>query len=90
MTQSSFQIAQRHHQAGRLADAQAIYRQILLERPDDPDALHMLGVSEFQLGRHEEALVSLRPAAQISTAIWDYSLEIWAKPKRRSKHCGRP
>ncbi len=33
-----------HHQAGRLLQAEAIYRRILKAQPDDADALHLLGV----------------------------------------------
>ncbi len=43
------------HQAGALADAQALYRQLLKLVPGQPDALHMLGVIEFQLGRPADA-----------------------------------
>jgi predicted O-linked N-acetylglucosamine transferase (SPINDLY family) len=43
------------HQAGRLADAQAVCREILERVPRHFDALHLLGVTEYQLGRYEEA-----------------------------------
>jgi tetratricopeptide (TPR) repeat protein len=38
------------HQAGRLADAEKIYRQILAAEPDHFDSLHLLGVIFFQRG----------------------------------------
>ena len=38
------QIAIQHHQAGRLSQAESLYRQILLQHPDHPDALHLLGL----------------------------------------------
>jgi len=37
-------VALDHHRAGRLAQAEAIYRQILAQVPDHAGALHMLGV----------------------------------------------
>lgn len=37
-----------HHQAGKLPEARAAYRQLLQLVPDQVDALHMLGVAEFQ------------------------------------------
>ncbi|MDN7180741.1 hypothetical protein M0D69_22640 [Caballeronia sp. SEWSISQ10-4 2] len=40
-----------HHQAGRLADADSGYREILDERPDHVDALHDLGVGRLERGR---------------------------------------
>jgi tetratricopeptide (TPR) repeat protein len=43
-------------QAGRLAEAEAIYRAILAEAPQDPHTLHFLGTLVHQTGRHEEAL----------------------------------
>ena len=51
------------HQAGRIADAQAICREILERAPRHFDALHLLGLTEYQLGRYEEAhrLLALEP-----------------------------
>ena len=44
------------HQAGRLADAERIYNQILAVRPDHFDSLHLLGVIFYQRGDHAEAV----------------------------------
>ncbi len=38
----SIQTAIAHHQAGRLAEAEAIYRQVLIAAPVNFDALHLL------------------------------------------------
>ncbi len=54
------------HQAGALADAQALYRQLLKLAPGQPDALHMLGVSEFQLGRPADAARLIAQALAIA------------------------
>ena len=51
------------HQGGRLADAEGLYRKVLAQNPDDPDALHLLGVLLSQLGRFDEALPLLWKAA---------------------------
>ena len=48
----AFQIALQHHQSGRLADAEAIYRQILAVEPRHADALHLLGAIANQAGQH--------------------------------------
>jgi tetratricopeptide (TPR) repeat protein len=45
----------RFHQTGRPAEAEALYRAILAEQPEHPDALHMLGLLAHQAGRHQEA-----------------------------------
>jgi predicted TPR repeat methyltransferase len=43
------------HRAGRLSEAEAIYRQILVTQPEHADALHLLGVIACQAGRLDEA-----------------------------------
>jgi tetratricopeptide (TPR) repeat protein len=52
----SIQIALAHHQAGRLQQAEAIYRQILQAQPDHPDALHFLGMIAHAAGKLEIAI----------------------------------
>ena len=62
-----FQSAQALHQAGRLADAEAIYNDILRLHPGHLDALHFLGVIALQTSRTElglrliEKAVGLQP-----------------------------
>jgi protein O-GlcNAc transferase len=51
-----------HHQAGRLAEAEASYRQVLAAQPDHPDALHLLGAIAQQAGRHDLAVDLIRQA----------------------------
>jgi tetratricopeptide (TPR) repeat protein len=48
--------AVQHHQAGRLAEAEALYRGVLQEDPLQPHALHLLGVLAHQTGRPQEAI----------------------------------
>jgi tetratricopeptide (TPR) repeat protein len=50
------------HQRGLLAEAQTGYRQILKKHPNHFDALHLLGVSEQQLGHHEAAMRLIKRA----------------------------
>jgi tetratricopeptide (TPR) repeat protein len=45
-----------HHQAGRLAQAETLYRETLALQPDHADALHLLGVLASQIGRHDVAV----------------------------------
>ena len=52
----AFDVEHQHHQAGRLADAEAIYRQILAAQPRHAEALHFLGVIAHQVGRHALAV----------------------------------
>jgi tetratricopeptide (TPR) repeat protein len=55
-----------HHQAGRLAQAQAMYRQILAANPDHPDALHLLGVLAHQNNHHEAGEKLIRRAVELA------------------------
>ena len=60
-------------QAGQLAEAEAAYRQILAALPDNPQALHLLGVLSFQL-RRPEAESLIRRALEIQPnypAAWN-------------------
>lgn len=45
-----------HHRAGRLGPAEALYRRVLERDPDDPNALHLLGVIAYQNGRFGSAV----------------------------------
>ena len=50
------------HQAGQLAEAEAIYRQILAAQPHHADALHLLGIIAHQTGHRDAALGLIRKA----------------------------
>jgi predicted O-linked N-acetylglucosamine transferase (SPINDLY family) len=66
-----FQTALGLHQAGNLAQAEQIYRQILQANPRHADALHQLGVVAHQVGRQQAAIqaisqaIALQPGAAI-------------------------
>ncbi|MBF0182128.1 MAG: tetratricopeptide repeat protein [Magnetococcales bacterium] len=51
-----FPQALRHHQEGRLTEAETLYRRILARNANHADAMHLLGVLSHQGGRHEAAL----------------------------------
>jgi predicted O-linked N-acetylglucosamine transferase (SPINDLY family) len=55
-------IALQHHQAGRLHEAEPIYRQILAADPNHPDAWHLLGVIAYQVGNHEAGVECIQRA----------------------------
>lgn len=44
------------HRAGRLAEAEHLYRQVLVTDPRNADALHLLGIVAHQHGQHEAAV----------------------------------
>jgi tetratricopeptide (TPR) repeat protein len=55
-----------HHRAGRLAEAEVIYRQILAIDAQHADSLHLLGMIEHQRGRHDLAVAMIRQAIAIN------------------------
>jgi predicted O-linked N-acetylglucosamine transferase (SPINDLY family) len=52
----AFAVAQRHHRAGRLAQAERAYRQILAADPGHAGSLQLLGVIAHQSGQSDAAL----------------------------------
>ena len=55
-----------HHQAGRLGEAEQIYREVLRVEPRHPDALHLLGLVAHQVGQNDTAIEYLCQAVQIA------------------------
>lgn len=55
-TSNVLKAAVAHHQAGRLAEANVLYQQILQGNPRHPVALHFLGMIAFQTGDYERAV----------------------------------
>jgi protein O-GlcNAc transferase len=56
--------AMRLHEEGRLAQAEALYRQVLTTDPDHFDAQHLLGMLCLQQGRTQEALALVTGALE--------------------------
>ncbi len=52
------------HKSGRLADAEAAYRRVLEDQPNDPDALNFLGMLRCQVGDPQEAAALLRRSVE--------------------------
>src|SRR5436190_23701850 len=67
--QQAFELAIQHHQAGRLAEAEGIYRQILAAHPEHADALHLLGVIAHQIGRNDVAVSLIQQAISLTPNI---------------------
>ena len=59
---SNLQRALALHRSGRLAEAEAAYRQVLEGAPEDPEALNHLGLLHHQRGDSRQALTLLRRA----------------------------
>ncbi len=64
-----FAEARRHHKAGRLQDAERLYRKILAAHPRHAGSLHLLGLIAEQLGRHQSAVELIGKAVAIDGRI---------------------
>ncbi len=53
--QQAIDLAMKHHAAGELSRAETLYTQILQAQPDQPVALHLLGVVAHQVGKFDIA-----------------------------------
>jgi tetratricopeptide (TPR) repeat protein len=70
--EQALQLAIQHHNAGRLRDAEVIYRQILAQQPNHPDALHLLGVLAHQAGQLDTGIDLIRRAIAIKSTSPEY------------------
>ena len=68
----AIQIAFRHHQAGRTAEAETICRQVLIQAPDHAHALHLLGVLSGHAGHNEAAIELIGRAVAINPSVAQY------------------
>jgi tetratricopeptide (TPR) repeat protein len=65
-------LASRHHQSGRLAEAEAVYRQILAVEPQNARALQLMGVVLHQRGNSAAGSELIRRAIQIDPSSPDF------------------
>jgi tetratricopeptide (TPR) repeat protein len=70
--QSLLAAAVQHHQAGRLDQAEPLYRQVLTIDPTDPDGLHLLGVIAYQTGRADLSIDMIARAIAIRATEASY------------------
>ncbi len=85
--QQALEAAVRLHRTGQLHAAEAAYREILTRAPDDPDALHLLGVVAAQTGRHEEAVELIRRALNAKPDNAEFRANL-ALALRKARHPG--
>lgn len=65
MSQQYWNLAQAEHNAGRLAQAELLYRQHLAFHAEHADGWHMLGVAMAQARNFPEAIPAMRRACQL-------------------------
>ena len=71
---AALQQAIAHHQAGRLQEAEHLYRAILQAWPNQATANHNLGVLAGQVGQHAGGLPYLKTALEASPSRGEYAL----------------
>mgnify|MGYP001788244016 CR=1 FL=1 len=75
-----------HHQAGNVAAAEQLYRQILQQQPQNVDALSMMGVICCQRGNLEQGIAIYRQALTIRPehrqTRENLNLALWKQGKR--------
>jgi protein O-GlcNAc transferase len=70
--EEAFSLALQYHQAGHLPQAEQLYSQILQFSPNHADTLHLMGVLEYQRGRHDQAVASIRHALALNPSASAY------------------
>ena len=65
-----------HHRAGRLTEAETLYRRILDAVPDLPDALHLLGVLQGQRNATDDAVALIEAAIAGNDQAPDYRINL--------------
>jgi len=84
--QQVYDLAVQHHQAGRLAEAEGLYRQILSQQPNHADAVHLLGILAGRTGRAQEALELLRRAIALNPSAAPYRASLGTMFARLGQH----
>lgn len=68
-------LAVKKHQDEKLQEAEILYRRILNEYPENPDALHLLGLIAHQVGKYEDAVEYITKAIKFkSDAVYHGNL----------------
>jgi tetratricopeptide (TPR) repeat protein len=68
-TADALALAEQHRAAGRLMEAEAVCRQILEAQPNEPNAVHLLGLIAHQSGRLGDAIGHLRRATRLAPDV---------------------
>ncbi|MGA2441687.1 MAG: tetratricopeptide repeat protein [Tepidisphaeraceae bacterium] len=66
-SKDALNLARRHHRAGELGEAEKIYRRVLQNQPNHPEALHLLGALVGQRGDTEAAIDLIRRSIALNS-----------------------
>lgn len=78
-------LALQHHQAGRLHEAEALYRRILADDPRHAEAMHLLGVVAFQRGQLDTAIETISKAIAINGSMPEFHNNLGEAYRRQGK-----
>jgi len=65
--QEALDFGLQQHTVGDLTKAESIYQQILQTHPNQPDALHLLGVVAYQTGKYDIAVEPINDVLAIKS-----------------------
>src|SRR4051812_27080147 len=68
----AYHLAAHHHRAGRLQQAESIYRQIIAAVPNHAEAIHHLGLIAYQTGHGAPAQQLIARSIQLSPQVAYY------------------
>ena len=84
--EQALQLALTRHRAGQLAEAEAIYRQILAHHPNHADTRHLLGAIAVALGRWDQALELIGSAIALRPDVAVYHGNLGEAYRRLGRH----
>lgn len=68
----TLQMAIHYQQAGKLQEAETICKQLLQNQPNQPEAIHLLGLFAYQMGRNKNAINLIENAIKINPGVSSY------------------
>ncbi len=74
------------HRAGRLAEAEGLYRQVLAQQPQHPEALHLLGLVAQKTGRSELAADLMRRSISSKPQIAEFHVNLGVVLASQGRH----
>ena len=83
--QEVFAAARQQHQAGRLNEAERLYRQVLAVDPRNAECHHLLGGLAYQLGRYDLAVDAISKAIAINAKVPEYHSNLGLTLKAQGK-----
>jgi tetratricopeptide (TPR) repeat protein len=83
--QNSYARAVEHHRAGRLAEAQQLYRQVLAADSRHADCLHLLGVMAAQTGDAASAIDLIGQAIGVRNDVHVYHISLGNALRRQGR-----